>query len=147
MAKPSAAKRLGGSEKFGILLVRLVVGAVFIMHGYQKLFVWTMSAADGTVSKFHSMGFGGYSAPAAWTAAIAEFACGILLVLGLFTRLAAIPILVTMAVAIVQVHLSHGFYSMAGGFEYPLTLGVGALALLLSGSGALGLDNLRGGRS
>ena len=148
MAKSSSAKRFGGSEMFGILLVRLMVGAVFIMHGYQKLFVFGMNGPSGTISAFHDkMGFGDFSTPAAWAAAIAEFGCGILLALGLFTRLAAIPIIVTMAVAVVKVHLSHGFFLMVGGYEYALTLGIAALGLLMTGSGALGLDNLRGRRS
>ena len=123
-------------EKFGIMLVRLVVGAVFIMHGYQK---WFTNGPSNTVKAFHEH----FQMPpaAAYAAMTAEFACGILLVLGLFTRLAAIPIIVVMAVAILQVHLPHGFFAPMG-YEYPLTLGIAALGLAFAGPGMVAADNL-----
>jgi putative oxidoreductase len=123
-------------ERFGIALVRIVVGAVFVMHGYQK---WFMLKPAGTVSMFGSMGM---PPSAAYAAMTAELVCGVLLVLGLLTRLAAIPIIVVMTVAILEVHLPHGFFAMNMGYEYPLTLGVAALGLLLTGSGALAVDNV-----
>jgi putative oxidoreductase len=132
------AATVGGSpERFGIALVRIIVGVVFVMHGYQKWFVYKPA---GTVNAFHGMGF---PPAAAYAAMTAELVCGSLLVLGLFTRLAAIPIVITMAVAVIQVHLPHGFYLVpGGGFEYALTLGVAALGLVLAGPGSPAIDNL-----
>ena len=125
-------------EKLGIALVRIMVGAVFVMHGYQKWFVWKPA---GTVAGFQGMGF---PPTAAYAAMTAELLCGTLLVLGLFTRLAAIPIVATMAVAIIEVHLPNGFFLVdkSHGYEYALTLGVAALGLLLAGPGTLSVDSL-----
>ena len=131
-----------GAERLGLTLIRLVVGAVFIMHGYQKV-----SNMEATISTFHNkLGFGTNANMAAWAAAIAELGCGCLLALGLFTRLAAIPIIVVMAVAVMQVHLPHGFFAQNMGYEYALTLGVCALGLLLAGPGTLAADNFLGGK-
>lgn len=125
-------------EKLGIALVRIMVGVVFVMHGYQKWFVFK---PEGTVGFFHSIGL---PPAAAYAAMTVELGCGVLLVLGLFTRLAAIPIMVTMTVAILQVHLPNGFFlkDKTPGFEYALTLGVAALGLLLAGPGTLSVDSL-----
>jgi putative oxidoreductase len=138
MASPKrwAATVANPPEKFGIALIRLMVGVVFVMHGYQKWFVFKPS---GTVDMFASMHI---PASAAYAAMTAELACGALLVLGLLTRLAAIPIVVVMAVAIYDVHLKNGFYAMSGGYEYPLTLGIAALGLVFTGPGMLAADNL-----
>ncbi len=142
MAAKRWAATVGGSpEKFGIALVRIMVGAVFVMHGYQK---WFVNGPSGTVHGFASMGI---PAAGAYAAMTAELGCGALLILGLFTRLAAIPIIVTMAVAILKVHLSNGFFLIpGGGYEYALTLGVAALGILLAGPGSPAADNLIAGK-
>ena len=124
----------------GITLVRLMVGVVFVVHGSQKWFVWHPA---GTVAGFAHLGF---PPAAAYTAMTAELLCGVLLVLGLFTRLAAIPIVITMAVAILKVHFANGFFVTNLGYEYALTLGIAALALVLAGPGMLAVDNLFAGR-
>ena len=137
-----AATLASNPERLGITLLRLLVGAVFVMHGYQKVFV---AGPAGTVNMFGHMGF---PPVAAYLAMGAELGCGALLVLGLLTRLAAIPILVTMVVAVVKVHLPNGFFLMpsAPGYEYALTLGVAALALVLAGPGVLAVDNVLAGK-
>jgi putative oxidoreductase len=142
MAAKRWAATVGGSpEQFGIALVRIMVGIVFVMHGYQK---WFTNGPTNTVNMFSSMGI----PPAgAYAAMIAELGCGALLVLGLFTRLAAIPIVVTMAVAVIKVHLPNGFFLYPKmGFEYALTLGVAALGIVLAGPGAPAADNLLSGK-
>lgn len=119
--------------------VRALAGVVFLAHGLQKLLVFHYA---GVVSAFHQMGIPapGVSAALAMTA---ETLGGLLLLLGLYTRLAAIPVAFTMLVAIAQVHFSHGFFAQSGGFEYPLTLLVVTIALAIGGGGAFALDNLR----
>jgi putative oxidoreductase len=126
-------------QQYGIALLRIIIGIVFIMHGSQKLFTYGYQGVVG------SMGQMGIPAPeiAAVLIMTTELV-GTLLLLGLFTRLAAIPIAFAMLVAIVQVHLKHGFFAGGGGYEFPLTLAVGAIALVLTGSGAWALDNVLG---
>jgi putative oxidoreductase len=120
-------------------LIRMFVGLVFVLHGLQKLFVYHYA---GVVGLFHQIGIPAPAMSAA-LAITAELGGGLLLLTGLYTRLAAIPVGFTMFVAITQVHFHAGFFAQNGGFEYPLTLLVTNLALIIGGSGAFALDNLR----
>jgi putative oxidoreductase len=117
----------------------MIVGLVFVVHGAQKIFIYHYA---GVVAVFHQMGIPAPEVSAAFAMA-AEFVGGLLLLSGLYTRLAAIPVAFTMLVAITQVHWHAGFFAQGGGFEYPLTLLVANLALLVGGGGAFALDNLR----
>jgi putative oxidoreductase len=120
-------------------LVRMLVGLVFVLHGLQKLFVYHYA---GVVGLFHQIGIPAPAMSAALAMA-AELVGGLLLLTGLYTRVAAIPVAFTMFVAITQVHLHAGFFAQSGGFEYPLTLLVANIALIIGGSGAFALDNVR----
>jgi putative oxidoreductase len=125
------------NKDLGLTLLRVILGIVFLAHGYQKLFVYGIGGVAGTFAQM------GIPAPhlAAYLATFAEFFGGIALLLGLFTRLAAIPVAFTMIVAILQVHLQGGFYAPKG-VEYPLTLLVANIALVVAGGGAFALDNV-----
>lgn len=120
------------------LALRLGLGSVFIAHGGQKLFgLWGGGGLAGTTKFFESIGL----APANVHAVLAssgEFFGGILIVLGLLTRFAAAQAAVIMGVAIWTVHRS-AFFAPAG-MEYPLTLLLVAVALVLTGGGALSVD-------
>lgn len=120
-------------------LIRMFVGLVFVLHGLQKLFVYHYA---GVVGMFHQIGIPAPGISAALALA-AELVGGFLLLTGLYTRLAAIPVAFMMFVAITQVHLHAGFFAQSGGFEYPLTLLVASIAFVVGGSGAFALDNLR----
>ena len=109
-------------------VIRMIVGLVFVLHGAQKIFVYHYA---GVVGVFHQLGIPAPGLSAA-LAIMAEFVGGLL----------AIPVAFTMLVAITQVHLHAGFFAPAG-FEYPLTLLVANIALVIGGSGAFALDNLR----
>jgi putative oxidoreductase len=134
-------RRENAARDLGLLAIRLILGVVFLYHGSQKLF--------GAFGGPGLSGFSGFltslGVPApgvnAVLAASAEFLGGAAILLGLFTRLAAIPLVVTMAVAILTVH-SKGFDASTGGMEYPLTLLVVALGLALTGAGGHSLDAL-----
>ena len=78
----------------------------------------------------------------------AEFGGGILLVLGLFTRLVALSILIDMSVAIAKVHFKNGLKG-TGGYEFPMMCGIVAFALIFLGAGPISLDEafFRGGGS
>lgn len=125
------------NKDLGLALLRVIVGLVFLAHGYQKLFVWGIGGVTGAFTQM------GIPAPhlSAYLATFAELFGGIALLLGLFTRLAAIPVAFTMLVAILQVHLQGGFYAPKG-LEYPLTLLAANIALVIAGGGAFALDKV-----
>ena len=127
----------------GLFLIRAALAAVFIFHGAQKLFgVWGGGGIAGTASGFGAMGL-----PLPYASAVAagsaEFFGGVLLLLGLFVRPAALVMAFTMAVA-TTVHLPAGFALSKGGAEYALTLLLVLSALVLLGSGRWGVGRLLG---
>ncbi len=123
------------SRAWGITILRVVVGVVFLMHGGQKLFVFG----------FHNVGAfmaqRGIPMPmvAGVVVTLVEFFGGLALAFGLVTRIAAALIAFEMLVAVLAVHLRGGFFLPAG-YEYPLTLLAANLALMSSGPGAAALD-------
>ena len=118
-----------------LTVLRVVLGVTFIMHGGQKLFVYGL---DGVAGSFGQMGIpaAGFFGP---LVAFLEFFGGIAIVLGLLTRLAALGVGATMAVAILAVHLPQGFFN-PGGVEFPLALLASAAVLVLTGAGAYSVD-------
>ena len=92
----------------------------------------------------HSLGMPGWLA---YFSMAAEFGGGILLLIGLLTRLASLIILLNMLGAILKVHLPNGLLGAAGkpGYEFPLALAAIPLALALLGGGALSADWFFGG--
>lgn len=130
--------------EFGLLVLRVVVGALFIGHGTQKLFGWFGGhGVEGTGGFMESLGF----RPGKQYALLgggAEAGGGLLLFLGLFTPLAAAAIIGMMINAIFAVHVENGAWNQDGGYEYPLVLAVAASALALADGGAASLDKLLG---
>ena len=130
--------------KIGRLLLRLVVGVLFVGHGTQKLFGWFGGyGLDATGEAFEKMGMrpGKRNALAAGAA---EAGGGALLALGLETPLAASVLTATMITAIQRVHASKGPWVTNGGYEYNLVLIAAVLALAEVGPGALSLDGALG---
>lgn len=126
---------------WGLLLIRGVVGVVFVFHGAQKLFgIWGGKGMEGFIAAVQGMGLP-YPEIGAWAAAGSEFGGGILLIIGLLTRPAAVLLLVTMLVAIVKVH-PRAFSLEAKGMEYALTLAVVSAGLCLTGAGRLSVDGM-----
>jgi putative oxidoreductase len=116
-----------------LLLLRLGLGVIFIYHGYPKLF----THLHETVQAFPKMGFPFYFA---YIAGVVEFFGGCLLILGLFTRIAALLIAGEMAIAIIRVHLPQGGPMAVSNYQLPLALAVGAFALAAVGAGAISFD-------
>lgn len=124
----------------GLLLVRLVVGAVLMGHGYPKLFVNTQAFLES----FPRMGFPAWSV---YVAGTVEFFGGLLLMVGLFTRIAAFFACGEMFVLFIRVHWKFGERGLFGflgksGDELPLVLCVSLFLLLTLGAGAISLDRL-----
>ncbi|MGE5351722.1 MAG: DoxX family protein [Acidobacteriota bacterium] len=120
-----------------ILLLRIILGVVFIAHGAQKVLgAFGGKGLGTTIGMFTGMGI---PAALAYMDAFGEFIFGILVLLGLITRVASGGIAVIMMVAILRVHLPHGFFAPAG-FEFPLTLLTIAVSIFLFGSGKYGMD-------
>ena len=125
----------------GLLLIRLIVGVVFIFHGSQKLFgAFGGPGIEGFGGALGSMGFP-MPTLGAWLVACVEFFGGVALILGLGTRVAGLLLTIVMLTAVVVVHRA-AFSVGQGGMEFALTLGIVSLALVLMGPGRLSLDRL-----
>jgi putative oxidoreductase len=129
----------GPGVSWGLLPLRLVVGAVFVAHGGQKLFVFGLGGTAGFMAQI------GIPAPglAAVVVTFVELLGGLALALGLLTRLASLLLAIDMVVAVVVVHLPAGFF-LPRGSEFALTLLGATVTLLLTGPGALALDRAWG---
>jgi len=122
-----------------LVLIRLVVGAVFLTEGIQK-FLYPAVLGVGRFAKI-GIPWPGFCAP--FVGAF-EIGCGALVLLGLATRGAAIPLIIDMLVAIATTKLpmlsTSGFWSMAHEARTDWSMLLGALFLLLVGGGAWSLD-------
>ncbi len=127
-----------------LLIVRLVLGVIFIYHGSQKVFGWF--GGSGVAGLTRSLTNQGSAFPAllAWMAALSEFLGGIFVLVGLLTPFAAAFIISAMLVAIVSVHFKKGFANSKGGYEFNLSLIALALVLVLLGAGLYSIDALIG---
>jgi putative oxidoreductase len=124
-------------------ILRLGLGAILIPHGMQKLFgAFGGMGLTSNAALFERLG---YTPGMFWGTLVGctEFVGGILLVLGLFTRFAAAAVLIFMIVAI-KFTSAKGFFWSAGGYEYPLLIGICALFVLIRGGGRCSLDRMIG---
>jgi putative oxidoreductase len=128
---------------YGILLLRVVVGATLFGHGAQKLFGWFGGhGPQGTAGFFGSLGFRRPLAMAVM-AGLSE-ASGILLALGFLTPLACLAIATVMVVAVGSIHLRNGFWVTNGGYEYNLLIWTSAVAISMTGPGRFSIDRALG---
>lgn len=136
---PAAAPLYETLVPFGYALIRVALGLILIPHGFAKLFL------NDAVPTSHRFVHWGWAYPLAWAYFIGaiEFFGGLLLALGLFTRLAAAAIVIEMAVisfAVLYPHWDWGRHGM----EYAVFMGVVALGVLLAGGDRYSLDRVIG---
>lgn len=139
------------AQAWGITLLRLAVGVVFVMHGYLAVSVLGPQALGGFIAR---MGFPPALGTAlAWYLIAAHLLGGALIILGLWTRWAALANVPPMASAVLLLHVPQGFFMKViggtpgradvGGYEFSLLLLAATLALVLMGSGAASIDGSR----
>lgn len=121
-----------------LLILRAVLGLVFVAHGVDKMF---FAGIDETTGQFSAMGIP-QPHVSAYIAAIGEMVGGSLLVVGLLTTFVAGALALFMACALYFVHLGNGILAADGGFEYPAVLIVSLLMVVVFGSGRASLDGV-----
>lgn len=130
-----------GGADFGLLILRLGLGSVFLLQGAQKLFgIPGGPGHQDFAQMLQDVGFQ-QSSVLALVAGGTEFGAGVLLLLGLFTPLGAAGVLSEMVI-IVLLNSRHGLFASAGA-ELEAALGVVALGLMFTGPGRIALDNNR----
>jgi len=128
-----------------LTVLRVVLGLVFFAHGAQKVLGWF--GGYGFSATLQAMSGAGLPKPLVVLIMAIEFGGALLLILGVFTRLGAIGIIVLMSGAILMVHRHFGFFmnwfgnQKGEGFEYHLLAIAIAVALLLRGGGAYSVDH------
>jgi putative oxidoreductase len=122
-----------------VVLIRLLVGTVFLSEGIQK-FLFSNELGVGRFTKI------GIPAPQVMApfVGVVEIVCGALIIVGLLTRLAAIPLIINMLVAIsttkIPILLKSGFWTMAHESRTDFSMLLGSIFLLIVGAGAWSLD-------
>jgi uncharacterized membrane protein YphA (DoxX/SURF4 family) len=140
------------SAPASVILIRLVVGGVFLSEGIQKF----LYPGENGVGRFTKIGIPAPEVMAPFVGVV-EIACGALILIGLLTRLAAIPLIIDMLVAIlstkIPILLGHGFWGfslrtlpyygfwgMAHEARTDFAMLLGSIFLLIVGAGAWSLD-------
>ena len=127
-----------------LLVLRVVVGLLFVGHGAQKLFgAFGGGGLDGTASMFDNIGLRPGWLHARFAGA-AEFGGGALLALGLVTPFAAAILIAVMTAAVITVHAPNGIWNTNQGYEFNLVLVATVFALSGVGAGNWSLDNAFG---
>jgi putative oxidoreductase len=134
-------KTIRKNVDLGLFLVRLALGVVFAMHGWQKLSVMGLSGVAGFLTTL------GIPFPAVSAALLiaAEFGGGLLMLAGLFSRPVGLILAFNMVVAASTVHLRNGFF-LPNGYEFTFVLFLASLAIAAAGAGKYSVDALFGRR-
>ena len=138
-------KLMRTSPDISAMVMRVALGVVMFPHGAQKVLGWYGGQGLQETLQGFSLRLG-IPAPLAWLDIVAEFVGPILLVVGLFGRVAALGIACVMAVAIALVHLPNGFFmnwqgnQVGEGIEYHILALALAVGVMIKGSGLWSLD-------
>ncbi len=134
MKKLLSTKYSAGAFNAALFVLRLALGILMMNHGYDKLIHFG-------AKHNHFMNFLGIGSTLSFSLVIfAEFFCALFLILGLFTRLAAIPLVIEMCIALFKAHNAQVF----GPGEAATLFLAGFLAILLVGPGRVSVDSMVG---
>jgi putative oxidoreductase len=132
-------KLVNTDNSIATILIRVMVGSVFLSEGIQK-FLFPAIVGAG---RFEKIGFANPEFWASFTGSF-EIVCGILILLGLLTRLATIPLLITMLVAFITtkypILMDKGFWPMAHEYRADFAMTLGNIFLLIKGAGKWSFD-------
>jgi putative oxidoreductase len=125
-----------------LLIARVGLGIIFVAHGWQKF--------DEMGVKGVAAGFGKMGVPApelsAYFSTFVELIGGAALLIGAFTAVAGVLLVLDMLGALLFMHIDKGVFVTEGGFELVVALGVGALVLAVFGAGKFSVDGMLGGK-
>jgi len=126
-------------EKFfdlSMLVLRVVLGAIFLAHGGQKLFgMFNGIGLEGTAKIVEGLGFPKpYLLALAW--GCVEFIGGVFLILGILARWSALAITMVVIIQLWKINLPYGFFIQNGGMEYSLLVVGSCLPVILMGGGS-----------
>ncbi len=132
------------AQRWSVALLRVNIGLVFLMHGGQKWFIWGLHDTAARFSLLHVP----FPLVSALFAMTIELFCGLFLILGLFTRLATVPLIIVMLAALFWVYIRHGFFLTPTnpGCEYVLLRLAALIAIRTLGPGEASMDKTFGGR-
>ena len=142
VGKTQGFARLTGMISLALLIARIGLGIVFIAHGWQK---FDETGVDGVAAGFGKMGV---PAPelAAYYSTFVELIGGVLLLVGAFTAVAGVLLVLDMLGALLFMHIDKGVFVADGGYELVVALGVGAFLLAVFGAGKYSVDGMLGGK-
>ncbi|MGH7389603.1 MAG: DoxX family protein [Candidatus Rokuibacteriota bacterium] len=138
------------SHAWGIALLRVTLGAIYVMHGYLGASVLGPAAVAQYVKRAGLPE--SFAEPWAWYVIIAHVVGGLMLIAGLWTALAALAQVPIIAGALFLIHLPQGFFmrgiiteaaagrAIAGGYEFVLLVLAATITLVFTGAGALAVD-------
>jgi len=123
-----------------LLIARIGLGIVFLAHGWQK---FDEMGVEGVGAGFAKMGV---PAPelAAYFSTFVELIGGAALLIGAFTAVAGVLLVLDMLGALLFIHIDKGVFVTEGGYELVVALGIGALLLAVFGAGRYSVDGLLG---
>lgn len=126
----------GACHAWAPLVLRVVLGIIFVWHGYDKVFSTGIEGVSGFLGSL------GFPLPMmfAYILAYGELIAGALLIAGLLTHWASKFGLVVAVVAFFTVHISNGFSVAGGGYEFIILIAAAAFSVLITGPGKYSLD-------
>ncbi|MBI4635455.1 MAG: DoxX family protein [Candidatus Rokubacteria bacterium] len=141
---------------WGLALLRVTLGLIFVMHGYST---WAGPGPGETAGVVTAIGYpAALSTALAWYLILAHLGGGVLMILGIWARMAALLNVPIMASAVFLVHWQQGFFlrgvivdaaagrAFAGGYEFALLVLAVTLVVALLGPGSLSLEAVRARR-